>query len=263
MRQEAQNERQLRWALKVYWQTQKEDAARPDGIGASPVAPDGEADELLEALGTLTPSPSPTGRGESKSLEVLPSPTGRGEPKPLEVLPCPAGREGDPPWRAGEGQELTSAISDSEVSNISDAKQSHQVIENTDEVSGIGQNKANSEMGDGRLRAADLPAAVAGFSRIDAQSPIENGKSSIRASIGAARPKVKELLEQIQSDPEARALVETFLLSQMVGEEWQREEQELAAWQRERQKRETLEQGLEQMVAAQQELESTNRRLRA
>jgi len=79
----------------------------------------------------------------------------------------------------------------------------------------------------------------------------------------AARPKVKELLEQMQSDPEARALVETFLLSQMVGEEWQREEQELAAWQRERQKRETLEQGLEQMVAAQQELESKNRRLRA
>jgi hypothetical protein len=46
-------------------------------------------------------------------------------------------------------------------------------------------------------------------------------------------------------------------------EESQREEQELAAWQRERQKRETLEQGLEQMVAAQQELESQNRRLRA
>jgi len=61
MRQEAQNERQLRWALKVYWQTQKEDAARPDGIGASPFPPEGEADELLEALGTLTPSPSPTG----------------------------------------------------------------------------------------------------------------------------------------------------------------------------------------------------------
>ena len=79
----------------------------------------------------------------------------------------------------------------------------------------------------------------------------------------AARPKVQELLEQMQSDPEARALVETFLLSHMVGEEWQREEQELAAWQRERQKRETLEQGLEQMVAAQQELESQNRRLRA
>ena len=34
MRQEAQNERQLRWALKLYWQTEKEDAARPDPIGA-------------------------------------------------------------------------------------------------------------------------------------------------------------------------------------------------------------------------------------
>ena len=74
---------------------------------------------------------------------------------------------------------------------------------------------------------------------------------------------MKELLEQIQSDPEARALVETFLLNQMVEEESQREEQELAALQRERQKREALEEGLEQMVAAQQELESKNRRLRA
>ena len=63
---------------------------------------------------------------------------------------------------------------------------------------------------------------------------------------------MKELLEQIQSDPEARALVETFLLNQMVEEESQREEQELAALQRERQKREVLEEGLEQMVAAQQ-----------
>ena len=40
---------------------------------------------------------------------------------------------------------------------------------------------------------------------------------------------MKELLEQIQSDPEARALVETFLLNQMVEEESQREEQELAS----------------------------------
>ncbi len=67
----------------------------------------------------------------------------------------------------------------------------------------------------------------------------------------------------MQSDPEARALVETFLLSQMVQEDSQQEEAELAALQRERQKRETLEEGLEQMVAAQQELESKNRRLRA
>jgi len=98
---------------------------------------------------------------------------------------------------------------------------------------------------------------------IDDQAAIENRKSSIKGSMEAARPKVKELLEQMQSDPEARALVETFLLSQMVEEESQREEQELAALQRERQKREALEEGLEQMVAAQQELESKNRRLRA
>ncbi len=74
---------------------------------------------------------------------------------------------------------------------------------------------------------------------------------------------MKELLEQMQSDPEARALVETFLLSQMVQEDSQQEEAELAALQREKQKREALEEGLEQMVVAQQELESQNRRLRA
>src|SRR5215831_1633567 len=78
MRQEAQNERQLRWALKLYWQTQKEDAAR----AAQPKAEGGETDELLEAV-----------------------------------------------------------VSVVETSNISDAKQSHQVIESTGEVSGIGQNK--------------------------------------------------------------------------------------------------------------------------
>ena len=107
---------------------------------------------------------------------------------------------------------------------------------------------------------ADLQIGLVG------PSPSAQDQSTIvhrQSSIMAARPKVKELLEQMQSDPEARALVETFLLSQMVGEEWQREEQEVAAWQRERQKREALEEGLEQMVAAQQELESKNRRLRA
>jgi hypothetical protein len=57
--------------------------------------------------------------------------------------------------------------------------------------------------------------------------------------------------------------VETFLLSRMVEEESQREEQDLEALQKERQKREALEEGLEQMVAAQQALESKNRRLRA
>jgi hypothetical protein len=43
MRQEAQNERQLRLALKLYWQTQKEDAARLGGEAD-------QADDLLEAL---------------------------------------------------------------------------------------------------------------------------------------------------------------------------------------------------------------------
>jgi hypothetical protein len=46
MRQESQNDRQLRWALKVYWRTQKEDAAR---AGQS-VEEAQEVDELLEAL---------------------------------------------------------------------------------------------------------------------------------------------------------------------------------------------------------------------
>jgi len=95
MRQEAQNERQLRWALKLYWQTQKEDAARPDPIGALAAQPEGQAgetDELLQAL------------------------------------------------------EQSAA----DLAKILDAQQSHQVIENTEEVSGIGQNKANSAIADGR-----------------------------------------------------------------------------------------------------------------
>ena len=80
MRQEAQNERQLRGALKLYWPTQKEDAAR----AAQPDGESHEADELLEAL--------------EQSLD----------------------------------------------STVFDTKQSQQVIENTEEVSGIGQNKAKS-----------------------------------------------------------------------------------------------------------------------
>ena len=46
MRQEAQNERQLRWALKLYWETQEEDAAR----AAQPPGEAQEADELREAV---------------------------------------------------------------------------------------------------------------------------------------------------------------------------------------------------------------------
>jgi hypothetical protein len=238
MRQEAQNERQLRWALKLYWQTQKEDAARP-------AQPEGEADDLVEALavGTLTPSPSPTGRGE---LE------------PLEVLPSPSGREGTA-GAAGEGEEPISSASAPGISELFGAQQSHQPAENTEELSGIGQNKPNSAIADGRLGIVDWQAGAAGPS----VPAIENGESSIKGSMEAARPKVKELLEQMQSDPEARALVETFLLSQMVEEDSRREEQELAAWQREKHKREALEDGLEQMVAAQQELEGKNRQLRA
>src|SRR5262249_23714688 len=157
--------------------------------------------------------------------------------------------------------------------------QSHQVIESTG-VSGIGQNKATGTLtpypsptgptgrgGSKSLGVLSSPTGRGGTPQAGVAGPsvsaIENRKSSIKGSMEAARPKVKELLEQMQSDPEARALVETFLLSQMVEEESQREEQELAALQRERQKREALEEGLEQMVAAQQELESKNRRLRA
>ena len=110
-------------------------------------------------------------------------------------------------------------------------KQSHQVVENTAGVSGIGQNKANFGAGP--------------------------------STVDAARPKVQELLEQMQSDPAARAMVETFLLQQMVAEESRREEVEVATLQREKEKRTALEDELEQMVAAQQALERKNRRLRA
>ncbi len=111
-------------------------------------------------------------------------------------------------------------------------------------MSGIGQNNPNlgiDGLTDGRI---DGLAADRDQSAIDAATR-EN--SLIKQSIAVARPKVKELLEQMQSDPEARALVETFLLSQMVQEDSQQEEMELAALQRERQKRETLEECLEQI----------------
>jgi hypothetical protein len=230
MRQEAQNERQLRLALKLYWQTQKEDAARLGGEA-------GEADELLEAL--------------EKSLA--------------------GGSEGE------KGQE----------GNLFDENGTRQVIEKTGEVSGNGQNNPKFGIDDGRLippRGTDLAWGASDVSPSDNPSEIEcrlqqenfkkeigidNLQSAMEATphpghlVEAARPKVKELLEQMQSDPEARALVETFLLSQMVQEDSQQEEQELAALQRERQKREALEEGLEQMVVAQQELESQNRRRRA
>jgi eukaryotic-like serine/threonine-protein kinase len=51
----------------------------------------------------LTPSPSPQGRGELKSLEDLPSPEARGEPKPLEGLPSPQGRGWSREAGPGEG----------------------------------------------------------------------------------------------------------------------------------------------------------------
>jgi hypothetical protein len=173
----------------------------------------------------------------------------------------------------GEGEELVSPCSPlpvspasaSEISDIFDEKQSQQVVEKTGEVSEIGQNKPNSGIADGRWTIADLRAGKAGSSPLDGQSARprrDNRKSSMKGSVGAARPKVQELLEQMQSDPEARALVETFLLSQMVQEGSEQEEGELVALQRERQKREALEEGLEQMVGAQQQLESEHRRLR-
>jgi hypothetical protein len=249
MRAEAQNDRQLRWALKVYWKTQKEDAARRDRIGARSGKLGGEADELLEVLEkslALTGSTSPDG------------PDGGGEQGSWEDLPSPSGKRGTA--AAGEGERPLSPISESD---ILDEKQSHQVIETTDGVSGIAPNKANLGILEGRGAIGDWQAGIAGAFPMNQPLAIDLGKSLRKGSIESARPKVKELLEQMQSDAEARALVETYLLSRMVEEESQREEEELAALQKERRKREALEQGLEQMVAAQQELERRNRRLRA
>jgi hypothetical protein len=246
MRAEAQNDRQLRWALKVYWQTQKEDAARRDRIGARAGKLDGEADEWLEVLEkslALTRCTSADGGGEQRSWEVLPSASGK-----------------DGTAAAGDGEQPLSPTSES---NILDEKQSHQVIETTGGVSGIAPNKANLGILEGRGVIVDGQAGIAGAFPMNQPLAINHGKSLRKGSIESARPKVKELLEQMQSDAEARALVETYLLSQMVEEESQREEEELAALQKERRKREALEQGLEQMVAAQQELERRNRRLRA
>jgi hypothetical protein len=67
MRQEAQNDRQLRWALKVYWQTQKEDAARPDRIGARAGQSGGEAWETDEVFKALERSSGPQGGGEGRT----------------------------------------------------------------------------------------------------------------------------------------------------------------------------------------------------
>jgi eukaryotic-like serine/threonine-protein kinase len=53
----------------------------------------------------LTPSPSPSGRGERGSLENLPSPQGRRDPKSSEALPSPQGRG----WPAGPGEGESSA----------------------------------------------------------------------------------------------------------------------------------------------------------
>jgi len=217
MRLEGQNERQLRWALQVYWQTQKEDAARP--------APsEGEAKEVDELLQALEQS---LGRGE----EGEKGPMGKGDNREELVSPFSPSPVGP--------------ASEAEIADIFEGKQSQQVVENTGEVSEIGQNKP--DLGHPLPGSVSTPEA-----RVPDPAPL----------VQAARPKVQELLEQMQSDPEARALVESFLLSQMVQEESQQEEGELAALQRERQKREALEEGLEQMVAAQQQLESQHRRLR-
>ena len=202
MRLQDQTDRQLRLALKLYWQTQKEDAARP----AQPDEAAQEADELMANL--------------HSELSVISS-----ENSELRTQNPDVASPNSPLLRAN-------------APNIFDGERSHQVIENTGEVSGIGQNDPN-------------------FGQPIGQAPNPGPR------IEAARPKVKELLDEMQSDPEVRAMVETFLLNQMVQEETQQEEAEVVALQREKEKRETLEEGLEQMVAAEQELESSNRRLRA
>ena len=238
MRLEAQNERQLRLALKLYWQTQKEDAARPGG----------EDGDLFEALEKSL-------AGEEEGV--------KGEEGTLTPCPSPAAGKGGTAEAVGEASAAW-------ISNLFDKKQSHQVVENTGEVSGNGQNNPNfghsragvgtdEEKGEeGKRENGQEPFSPFTPFPVSSASNPDPGRL-----MEAARPRVKELLEQMQSDPEARALVETFLLSQMVQEESQQEETELAALQREKQKREALEEGLEQMVVATQELESKNRRLGA
>ncbi len=132
MRQEAQNERQLRLALKLYWQTQEEDAARSGGEA-------GEADDLLEAL--------------EKSLDE--------------------GVKGEE--RKGEsGQAPASAAG---IFNLFDEKQSHQVVENTGEASGNGQNNPKSGIYGNRIRDHRYRFGLQGASyasRSDNQSTIDS-----------------------------------------------------------------------------------------
>jgi len=216
MRLQDQNDRQLRLALKLYWQTQKEDAAR--------VAQPGETSEEAERWMADLHS----------KLSVISS------------------ENSEPRTQNPDVASPNSPLLRADAPNLFDGERSQQVVEKTGEVSGIGQNNPNFGHS-----LTPCPAAGEGGARPESQVP------NSAPPIEAARPKVKELLEQMQSDPEARALVETFLLNQMVQEEGQQEEAEVEALQREKEKRETLEQGLEQMVAAEQELESSNRRLRA
>jgi hypothetical protein len=60
-------------------------------------------------------------------------------------------------------------------------------------MSGIGQIEPNFGVADGRWTNAEVQAALAGPSPNEDQSAIDNRKSSMKDSIGAARPKVKEL----------------------------------------------------------------------
>ncbi len=153
MRLEAQNDRQLRLALKLYWQMQKEDAVP----AARPGEEAEETDDLLAEL--------------EKSLEVDPN----SEPRSLNT------------GVVGDGQ--IAEMGPLETSNF--PKRSHQVVENTGEVSGIGQNNPNlgiDGLTDGRIGGS---AADHDQSAIDAPTR-EN--SAIKYSIAAARAKVKELL---------------------------------------------------------------------
>ena len=166
MRQEAQNERQLRWALKLYWETQEEDAAR----AAQPPGEAREADELLEVL--------------EQSLG----------------------------------------------STVFATKQSQEVIENTEAVSGNGQNKVKH--GDGEKEETGKGG--------NGEEPLFPFRPLPFSPALSQRGNGEEPVFPFRPLPFSPALSE-----------------------REGQKREALEKGLEQTAAAQRSLESKNRRLRA
>ena len=160
MRQEAQNERQLRWALKLYWQTQKEDAAR----AAQPQGEAREADELLEAL------------------------------------------------------------EQSVGSTVFDTKQSHQVVENTEELSGNGQNKAkpgDREKGETRKREAlekgleQIAAAQQGLERQKRRLGVQVGESELAHAQVREQVKVAGVVVTTRREPTREEIIHK--ISEAIG----------------------------------------------